>query len=318
MQKKHNKKIFLILSCCFVFLLSTFYFLLSTASAYTFLEPLPQVSGGRVSCIDEANCQDPYFVGPVQPGVSTGVSVTFTDYARYIFNFALAAAAFLAVVQITIAGAQWIVSGASESVLGNAKGRIKDAIYGLILAFGSYLILYTVNPDLVTMSLNIPAVSLNLPPITTGTCEEIVTSPGRYWCMVDTPAPRHPYGSTYSSLRSCQQGCEGQAPTQQFTYHWQDGDDCSAVAPTGSWSQVFGDGHAECGTPKPAYSVCCKQAPVAPPPPPPPPPVTYTYNWKGVVACALVTPAGDWEDESDTTKCPGAPLSGEICCRKQN
>jgi len=138
MRKPNNKKIFLVLGCCFALFALSFSF----ASAYKLLEPvpLPLVQGSGYTDV---------------PPTSAGL----TGYLKYIFSFALAAAAFLAMAQITIAGAQWIASGASVTSVESAKGRITDAITGLILAFGSYLILYTINPDLVNMRLDLQPIA---------------------------------------------------------------------------------------------------------------------------------------------------------------
>ena len=110
--------------------------LYSTASAYILLQKLPGIGGG----------------GTEGPGL--------TDYLSWLFRFMLAAAAFLAVVQIVIAGIQMMIGGASESQISNAKGRIQDAIYGLLLALASWLILYTINPNLAQMKLTIPEVKI--------------------------------------------------------------------------------------------------------------------------------------------------------------
>jgi hypothetical protein len=116
--------------------------IIQTAFAYTMLEPLPGMGGGATG-----------------PGL--------TDYLGWVFKFMLAAAAFLAVAQIVIGGISMIVGGASETARGDAKKRIQEAIYGLLLALASWLILYTINPDLAQMKLTIPAVE-DLPGPTSG------------------------------------------------------------------------------------------------------------------------------------------------------
>ncbi|MBI4692115.1 MAG: hypothetical protein HY773_01595 [Candidatus Terrybacteria bacterium] len=76
-------------------------------------------------------------------------------YLSWLFRFALAAAAFLAVLQITIGGIQMIFGGASETARTNAKQRIQDAIWGLVLALGSVLILTTISTQFKDMKLTI-------------------------------------------------------------------------------------------------------------------------------------------------------------------
>lgn len=113
--------------------------IIQKAYAYTLLQPLPGIGGGGAG--------------------GTGL----TDYLNWLFRFALVAAAFLAVVQIVIGGIQMIIGGASETQRTNAKSRIQDAIYGLLLALASWLILWTINPDLAKMKLTIPEVTIQAP-----------------------------------------------------------------------------------------------------------------------------------------------------------
>src|SRR3989338_1929071 len=76
-------------------------------------------------------------------------NVTLEEYLTWAFRFILALAGFLAVMMIVIGGVEYIISGASESMRGEAKKRIENAIWGLVMALVSYLVLYTINPSLV-------------------------------------------------------------------------------------------------------------------------------------------------------------------------
>lgn len=116
---------------CFSILILPF-----VASAYTLLQPLPGLDKQLLP----------------QGG--------FASYLQWLFKFALAAAAFLAVTQIVIGGVQLIMSGASEKIRGDAQSRIYDAIWGLLLAFSAWLILDIINPGLVNMNLEIPDVKM--------------------------------------------------------------------------------------------------------------------------------------------------------------
>src|SRR3989344_6330028 len=99
---------------------------------YTLLQPLP-VEGGYLK--DNKN-------------------VTLKDYLTWVFRFVLALAGFLAVMMIVIGGVEYIISGANESMRGEAKKRIENAIWGLVMALASYLVLYTINPSLVDFNDN--------------------------------------------------------------------------------------------------------------------------------------------------------------------
>ena len=58
----------------------------------------------------------------------------------------------------TYGGLRYMTAGDSDP--SEAKTWMKNAVYGLLLALGSYLILYTINPDLVNVKIT------DLPPIT--------------------------------------------------------------------------------------------------------------------------------------------------------
>ena len=116
-------KIFLILLLFAAILLPVFVY-----GNYELLEPLP---GGPKE---------------IAPG-------RFSAYLSALFNYAIAVAAILAVVMIVIGGLQYIGAAGNTSVIEDAKDRIYWAIVGLILALGSWLILYNINPKLTELKL---------------------------------------------------------------------------------------------------------------------------------------------------------------------
>jgi len=89
-----------------------------------------------------------------QEGDDLSENVTLEQYLTWAFRFVLALAGFLAVMMIVIGGVEYIISGASESMRGEAKKRIENAIWGLVMALVSYLVLYTINPSLVDFNDN--------------------------------------------------------------------------------------------------------------------------------------------------------------------
>ena len=70
-------------------------------------------------------------------------------YFNYIINFALGASAILALTMITLGAIQMMLNSANPSAQGAGREKIKNALLGLALIFGAWLILYTINPDLV-------------------------------------------------------------------------------------------------------------------------------------------------------------------------
>ncbi len=76
-------------------------------------------------------------------------STMFQQYLVAVYKYSVVAISVLAVIMIMVAGIQWLVSGGSPDKINAAKKRIGGATIGIILAVGSYTILYTINPYLV-------------------------------------------------------------------------------------------------------------------------------------------------------------------------
>lgn len=76
----------------------------------------------------------------------------FGQFLTQAFSFGLALAAALAVIMVVWGGVEIMLS---ESVFKKEDGKkkIQDAIWGLLLALGSYLILYTINPEILNFKL---------------------------------------------------------------------------------------------------------------------------------------------------------------------
>jgi hypothetical protein len=86
------------------------------------------------------------------------------SYSHWLFPIMLSAAGILAVLMIVIGGMEYIGAAATGNPqnIGNARQKIINAILGLLLAFGAWLILYTINPDLVKLELNVPPICDNI------------------------------------------------------------------------------------------------------------------------------------------------------------
>lgn len=127
-DKKYKLKIqniwaFFIFGLCFWFLMFSFSFALTEATKYNLIEPLP----GIPSVLD------------------------FPDFISRFVPFLLAFAALAAFVQIVFGGILRATSGGNPTAISDANDRIQKAILGLILALAAFLILYTINPDLVSL-----------------------------------------------------------------------------------------------------------------------------------------------------------------------
>ncbi len=86
------------------------------------------------------------------PGIERDIS--FSDFLNIAFRIGLAIAVTLAVVMITIGGVQYM---GRESVFGKTEGRerIQNAVVGLLIALLIWLILFTINPNLLNFNVNV-------------------------------------------------------------------------------------------------------------------------------------------------------------------
>lgn len=81
------------------------------------------------------------------------------EYFGALYRFLIFMAGIISAVLIMTGGFQWILAGGNSSQRSNALERIEGALVGLVLAIGSYLVLYIINPDLVHFkSLRIPVI----------------------------------------------------------------------------------------------------------------------------------------------------------------
>ena len=91
---------------------------------------------------------------PNQSGtIKTGGS-DLSPYLGGLYSFGVAAAAGLAVIMVIWGGIEYITSVAGEGKSGG-KDKITSAILGLLLALGSYIILNTINKDLLKLSFDL-------------------------------------------------------------------------------------------------------------------------------------------------------------------
>jgi len=78
-------------------------------------------------------------------------SSSLPGYINYLFIFGLSLIAFLALAQMMIGGLTYILAAGNVAKVEDAKDTIKQALLGLGLLLVSYLLLRTINPDLVNL-----------------------------------------------------------------------------------------------------------------------------------------------------------------------
>ncbi|MEK7622188.1 MAG: pilin [Patescibacteria group bacterium] len=112
-------------------------------------------TSAAVDCQIDPN--DPKSVCLLQPDIVPEAGKTESSLPHYLsllFKTLIGLAGGIAVLFIVIGGLQYIFSEV-PGVKSSGKERISNALVGLILALAAYLILYTINPDLINLNLKL-------------------------------------------------------------------------------------------------------------------------------------------------------------------
>jgi len=95
---------------------------------------------------------------------------TPASYLSGLYRLALGLGVLAALIMIVVAGITYATSGDNASKQKEARGQIKDAIIGMVILFASVLILRTINPALISMTLrNISSLPTPSPTSSTST-----------------------------------------------------------------------------------------------------------------------------------------------------
>jgi type IV secretion system pilin len=143
-------------------------------------------------------------ISPIIPGMAMTASTTPGGYVAGFYSFALMIGGVLAFGAIVYGGILYAASGGNPGQQSEGKEWVKSALLGLLLLAAAYLILYTINPDLVNLNLptiqgvNIAAPTPSQPPCDnsnpngycpgTGVCQNITAgipdTPPQYQCSL--------------------------------------------------------------------------------------------------------------------------------------
>ncbi|MEK7180436.1 MAG: pilin [Patescibacteria group bacterium] len=125
-MRQNIRKILLFLKKSF--LVIGFLPFIASAAEYTLLEPLTSPSGETVTSIPNLN-----------------------TYLQFVFQFAIGITGILAVIMIILGGITYL---STDAVSGKTEGKnmISNALWGLLLAILSWLILNTINPTLLNIN----------------------------------------------------------------------------------------------------------------------------------------------------------------------
>lgn len=90
----------------------------------------------------------------VELAIHIGETTSVLDVSQYlesVYDFAIGIAGGIAGVMLMIGGFQYLTAGGAADRVSAAKKRISDALVGLALVLGAFLLLNTISPDLVKM-----------------------------------------------------------------------------------------------------------------------------------------------------------------------
>jgi hypothetical protein len=96
------------------------------------------------------------------------------DYVAAAYQWMISAATLIAIVFTMVGGLQWAFGATSAEQIGKAKKRIMNGVIGLILLLSAYLILATVNPNL--LSLKVPSFPMikTVSLVDNASCDELI------------------------------------------------------------------------------------------------------------------------------------------------
>lgn len=88
-------------------------------------------------------------VGLGVPGLSRGSCVDLKTYVDGVYKLAGLAVGIVGVLMFLVGGFQYMVSAGNKSVASEAKKTMINAVIGIILIYAAYLLLGTINMELV-------------------------------------------------------------------------------------------------------------------------------------------------------------------------
>jgi len=121
------------------------------AQGFTALAPIPGLTSPEATSVVNAD--------------------TLANFFNNLYKYLIGLAATLAVIQIIWAGINIAMHQDNVSSITDEKGKIRNAIFGLILVLSPVLVFSIINPSILNLS-------LNLPKLETATTMTIGTAPG--------------------------------------------------------------------------------------------------------------------------------------------
>lgn len=126
---------------------------------------------------------------PTIANQSIGFETPLPEIIKYIYLFAVGICGAVALAAILLGAIKYIGAAGNPSKMGDAKEQIVSAILGVIILLSSYLILYTINPDLVRLGLTLPPIDTSQFNSGTDNYKCICRCDGNYTGAAHSPEP---------------------------------------------------------------------------------------------------------------------------------
>ncbi|MDO8655560.1 MAG: hypothetical protein Q7R48_04115 [bacterium] len=117
---------------------------------------------------------------PQLPGAQLSQRPALPEFIRYLYVFSVLAAGFIAVGSAVYGGFKYMVSGGNPTAKGEARAQITGGVLGALVILAGYLLLTTINPQLVIFKIAKP--TAQIPTVTTCDCFNPVTDQCKQTC----------------------------------------------------------------------------------------------------------------------------------------
>lgn len=87
-------------------------------------------------------------------GITISDKTTAAELIVYFFNIGIMIGSFLAVVMVLTSGFDYLTSSGNVSKLESAKKRLQNSTLGMVVLLGAYIILSSINPQLLTVKID--------------------------------------------------------------------------------------------------------------------------------------------------------------------
>ncbi len=95
-------------------------------------------------------------------------TTTISKYVKAVYDYLLSIVGITAAIVLMVGGIMWLTAGGSSEKVSQAKSWISGSLTGMVLALTSYLILQTINPQLVSFT---PTDVPKIKPLVNGCCQ---------------------------------------------------------------------------------------------------------------------------------------------------